>query len=107
MKKNVCTFYNHIKDIVFPMPFFSVICSVANGSSEGGSYPRGRSGSHSDKKRKKEEKARLKAEKVTYTTYYCAVKRHLEFHSNSFPALCFVLCIAGKEESPHSISDLL
>ncbi|XP_060774848.1 HMG box-containing protein 4-like isoform X1 [Neoarius graeffei] len=38
--------------------------SKSNGSSDAGLYAAGRSGSHSDKKRKKEEKARLKAEKA-------------------------------------------
>ncbi|KAK2857549.1 hypothetical protein Q7C36_005468 [Tachysurus vachellii] len=36
----------------------------SNGSSDGGSYAVGRSGSHTDKKRKKEQKARLKAQKA-------------------------------------------
>lgn len=38
--------------------------SKANGSSDDGLYSAGRSGSHSEKKRKKEEKAKLKAEKA-------------------------------------------
>lgn len=46
-----------------------LICSVVNGSSDGGVFAGGRSGTHGDKKRKKEEKARLKAEKVNHRTY--------------------------------------
>lgn len=91
---------------VFFMPSLSLICPVANGSSDGGLYAGGRSGSHSDKKRKKEEKARLKAQKVDYKTYQCTVKQN-PFHSNSFLPSYVALWITGQEEGSYSVSDLL
>lgn len=54
--------------MVFAMHSLSLIFFIANGSSDVGLYTGGRSGSHSDKKKKKEEKARLKAVKVNSQT---------------------------------------
>lgn len=60
--------------MMFSMPSLSLICYIANGSSDRGVHIGGRSGSHSDKKRKKEEKARLKAQKVNYKTDQPTIK---------------------------------